>query len=266
MKDYDFLRFDPDDVIDINKKTDEEKLILTFDNEKNSITYSGISQGSQGTIWYSIKVPEQIDPRSKILTRSYYWRFDNNNWRLNLEIPINTYENYKNLNVNRMPQGISNNAMKSFVTTDDIIIGKLSKDLKNIAEDEGYSSIEMTDFILRFVQENIVYQDDYETKGLEEYWRFPVETLVDKKGDCEDSAVLFSSIMKSLGYDLVLLFYILDEETGHLAAGIHLEDGTDNYIMHNSKKYYYCETTTTGNSVGQIPLDIIGIPEKIIEI
>jgi len=266
MKDYDFLKFDSDDIIDINEKADEKKLILKFDNEKNSLEYSGISRGNQGTIWYSIKIPEQIDPTSEILTRSYYWRFDNNNWRLNLEIPINTYENYKNLDVDRMPQGISNNAMKSFVTTDEIIIEKLSKDLKNIAEDKSYSSIETTNFILRFVQETITYREDYETKGLEEYWRFPVETLVDKKGDCEDSAVLFSSIMKALGYDPVLLFYILDGETGHLAAGIHLNDGTGNYITHNSKKYYYCETTTTGNSVGQIPLDIIGMPEKVIEI
>jgi len=38
------------------------------------------------------------------------------------------------------------------------------------------------------------------------------------------------------------------------------------YVSYDGKKYYYCETTTVGNNVGNIPLDITGTPEIVIKI
>jgi len=94
-----------------------------------------------------------------------------------------------------------------------------------------------------------------------------VETLVDKKGDCEDSSVLFASIMDSLGYDTALLFYVLEDDVGHLAVGIHLEGDHGGYAEDkDGKRYYYCETTNSVNILGEIPPHINEEPEKIIPI
>jgi predicted transglutaminase-like cysteine proteinase len=117
------------------------------------------------------------------------------------------------------------------------------------------------------VQKNILYVSDNETKGMLEYWRYPVETLVEKKGDCEDTAILFASILDALGYEVVLLFYILDNETGHLSVGIHLGDGYGEFIEDNSgKRYYYCETTNSMYQIGEIPSNIGNQPDDIIAI
>ena len=137
----------------------------------------------------------------------------------------------------------------------------------SVAKKEGYDSIATVNFILRFVQSNIVYESDEVSKKEVEYWRFPVETLVDKQGDCEDTSVLFASIMGALGYDTVLLYYILEEDVGHLAVGIHLNGNPGEYVVYtDGKKYFYCETTTVGSNVGELPSDIPSKPDKIVKV
>jgi len=266
MKDYDFLKFDKDDIIDISNEANRKNLDLKFNNVENTISKNELTEGSQAKLWYNVNVPEDIDPSTKFLRRSYNWRFDNRNWKFSLDIPIKTYETYENSKVNRMPQGVSNEAMRSFVTYDELVVEEISQGLSSLVKNEEFSSVDFVNYILRFVQTNIVYSSDEETKGSDEYWRFPVESLVEKKGDCEDSSVLFSSIMKSLGYDAALLFYVLDDDLGHIAVGIHLDDFPGEYVSYGGKKYYYCETTTIGNDVGNIPPDISGSPEIIIKI
>jgi len=46
---------------------------------------------------------------------------------------------------------------------------------------------------LAFVQKSVSYQLD---PAGSEYPRYPVETLVDGVGDCEDSAILYASIVR----------------------------------------------------------------------
>jgi hypothetical protein len=53
--------------------------------------------------------------------------------------------------------------------------------------------------ILQWVLDNIEYQSDLETYGMEEYWAYPVMTLSKKKGDCEDGAFLIHSLMLHAG-------------------------------------------------------------------
>ncbi|WP_292731118.1 hypothetical protein [Methanoculleus sp.] len=88
-----------------------------------------------------------------------------------------------------------------------------------------------------------------------EYPKYPVETLVDGKGDCEDAAILMGGLLDALGYDTVLLQY-----PDHMALGIRM-DGfnpwyakyTPKYFEYEGKHYYYVEgtnytTISTGNS------------------
>lgn len=108
-------------------------------------------------------------------------------------------------------------------------------------------------YILSFVQ-GLKYTQDNTTQGIGEYPRYPVETLVDQMGDCEDTAVLYISLMEALGYQAVLL--ILPEATidaGHAAAGVALEGVDGSYYEAEGANYYYAETTTTGWRVGEMP-------------
>jgi hypothetical protein len=169
------------------------------------------------------------------------------------------------LDVDRAPQNIGNYAMSSFVTPEEPIIINLADKLLNICENQNYNETNTINFILRFVQDNIEYNLDNISKGCTEYWRYSVETLVEKKGDCEDSSVLFASIMKALNYDTVLLFYVLENDTGHLSVGIYFNNIINGeFIQYNEKNYYYCETTSYGYNIGEIPKEINTKPDEII--
>ena len=110
------------------------------------------------------------------------------------------------------------------------------------------SPTQRANFVLRFVQEGVPYAYDIDTKGMSEYWKYPLETLYDGKGDCEDTSILYAAIMKDMGYDVALLWY-----EDHVAVGVALTDCSGTYYDKNGHKFYYCETTSTGWSAGQIP-------------
>lgn len=78
-----------------------------------------------------------------------------------------------------------------------------------------------------------------------EYPKYPIETLVDGKGDCEDSSILSAALLGIMGYDAVLLKY-----SDHMALGVQMTgfgpyyaDYTPKYYEFGGKRYYYVETT-----------------------
>ena len=85
----------------------------------------------------------------------------------------------------------------------------------------------------------MVYAYDGETTGIIEYYRFPYETLWDDTGDCEDTAFLYATLMKAMGYDVV----ILDYPTHVMVAVADVLGCTGYYYNVDGKKYYACETT-----------------------
>lgn len=78
-----------------------------------------------------------------------------------------------------------------------------------------------------------------------EYPKYPVEMLIDGRGDCEDAAILMAGLLDALGYDTVLLRY-----SDHMALGIRMDEFnpyyakyTPRYFKHGGKHYYYIEGT-----------------------
>jgi hypothetical protein len=70
------------------------------------------------------------------------------------------------------------------------------------------------------------YTSDLVTEGYDEYPRYPIETLVDKGGDCEDTAILAASIIRGMGYGVVLLVFPKTADSpGHCAVGVAGEAG-----------------------------------------
>jgi len=101
-------------------------------------------------------------------------------------------------------------------------------------------------YVASFVQ-NLAYELDDETNSSYEYARFPVETLFNGKGDCEDKAILMSSIIDIMGYDVALFRF-----TNHMATGVKLDEGPTSYDPYIDD-YYFLETTTKGHLVGRVP-------------
>jgi hypothetical protein len=103
-------------------------------------------------------------------------------------------------------------------------------------------------------------------KGSIEYPKYPVETLVDGRGDCEDAAILMAGLLDALGYDTVLLRY-----SDHMALGIRMGEFnpyyaryTPKYFEHEGKHYYYIEGTNFyGGNVSAGSIAVWGKPYPI---
>jgi predicted transglutaminase-like cysteine proteinase len=263
--------FGMDDIVDISNLDGRDTLVLILDHETNTISGKNVTEGNKGVIWYEITLPSENIPHIDSYNISYSWNFGGRLWETSLEIPVDTYMRYLNYNVSRTPQNQSqsNKKMAAFVTSNENVLMDLKNKLKSLADSKNYDQLMTANFVLKFVQYNVEYVLDNVSKGCLEYWRFPVETLVEKKGDCEDASVLYATILDAFGYDAVLLFYTWDtgsERIGHLSVGVQLDGDYGEYVEYNGEKYFYCETTNVRYSIGKIPSEVEGKPIRIVKI
>lgn len=114
----------------------------------------------------------------------------------------------------------------------------LAKGLRDLAATYLVAEV---DLALSFVQ-----AFPYETEmGL--YQRYAVETLIDARGDCSDTAILFAGILAAWNYDCIFLKY-----PGHLAVGVWMVNEIEKGIFyaHRNRHFYFAETTATGSKIG----------------
>jgi hypothetical protein len=186
--------------------------------------------------------------------KSYAWDYNGKHWTWNLSIPQNLYDAYKAVPVStRTRDGPAGYGFCT--TTQDSYIQSLAKGLNDSATQQKYSSYDQVSFVLAFVQ-SLPYTSDSVTTGHDEYPRFPIETLVDDGGDCEDSSILFATLTLIMGYGTVYI-----NPPNHYAVGIlgdNLHGTYWTYPKDSNKTYYYCETTGDGFKIGQLPDEFQG--------
>jgi len=99
--------------------------------------------------------------------------------------------------------------------------------------------------------QSLAYTHDIASTGHDEYPRYPVETLVDQGGDCEDTAILLCKVLHTMGYDVVLL-----RLPSHIAIGVpRTERFCGTFYTHNGTSYFYLETTGEAGRAGVIPAE-----------
>jgi hypothetical protein len=160
-----------------------------------------------------------------------------------MEVPTVLYQYYKN----RVRTG----SYGAYVSDryDDQYISNLASDLQAFGDRNNLSKREVVNHAIAFTQ-GMKYTKDVEV-GYDEYPRYPVETLVDRGGDCEDTSILLAEFLEKLGYGAVLL---LIPDASHAAVGVLGEDSVDGtYYEYQGDRYYYIETTGSGWEVGQVP-------------
>lgn len=78
--------------------------------------------------------------------------------------------------------------------------------------------------------------------------KFPVETVVDRAGDCDDKSLLLAGLLSREGYPVALLLF---GPESHMAVGV----GSDNYQYKNTG---YAFVETTNYSFVGVPTDKLG--------
>jgi hypothetical protein len=168
-----------------------------------------------------------------------------------MKIPQSLYDYYKAL-----PRSPTRNySIYATHPMDDDYIDLVVNKLRDCAKSEGYDEFQTVSFMAAFVQ-SLPYTVDAVTTSYDEYPRYPIETLFDNGGDCEDTSILMAALIKNMDYGVVLLIFpkTVQTSSGHCAVGVKCGSGVyGTSWTYNGGKYFYLETTGTGWQIGNIP-------------
>lgn len=110
----------------------------------------------------------------------------------------------------------------------------------------GKSELQAVNMILDFVQQGFKYETDDKQFGREKY-NFPEETFYYKACDCDDRAILFSTLVR----ELTKLDVVLIEYPNHLATAVKFNTQVSgDYVTVQGNKYFICDPTYIGASAG----------------
>lgn len=120
----------------------------------------------------------------------------------------------------------------------------LIAELRTIRDARGLDSDRYAELLTVFTQSL-----EYKTDPVDLEPKFPVETVVDGNGDCDDKTLLLAGLLSREGYDVAILLF---EPEKHVALGIR----SDEFDYENTG-YAYTETTAEG-FVGMVPDEFAG--------
>lgn len=187
------------------------------------------------------------------LTVRHDWACDGRNYSIELEISEELYDYYQNEREHlayeyRIEDAETPVNFYSFILSD--YDRPFIRELADRFAERAFTDYDKVNLAMTFVQ-SFPYEYDNDSKGEDEYVRYPIETLVDGGGDCEDKVALLGALLYEMGIDYVLLS--LPE---HLALAVRCDGvAAERYISYRNKKYYYVETTMEGWKIGQVPPD-----------
>lgn len=197
-------------------------------------------------------VASQTVNSNTTVNRRMQWNYGGYRFTLDIPLNINTYNYYKALS--------KRNSYASYAQEHPgyPYLSQLAEQLKADADQLSYTGWELANYLTAFVQQNIVYTKDPFNNGLD-YPKFPIETLFEKQGDCEDSAILLVTLLKLFGFDALLI-----QIPGHMAVGITCEN-CNSYYNYEGKKYAYIETTNPNWKIGNMPSEYKNTSAQLIK-
>ncbi len=187
--------------------------------------------------------PQPVEPPPEkpgaLIVRDFSWTFEEIPYQLRLAIRRKIYDDL------RSEERILDPAVWPKTYVSDGITGEVRDLAKRLSRlGKPFGSYDEVSLALAFVQQIVTY-----TREVGEYPRYPVETLVDEKGDCEDYSILAASILHCMGYQAALMYV-----PGHAALGVAGAPGLKGtFKEHAGIRYYYCEMTGDGWRIGQLP-------------
>lgn len=168
---------------------------------------------------------------------------------------LNVAPDYVDVYRVKMPHALKSNGenVANFVVRGEPYVVELVDQAKAYEKQDPQISAES---LLLALAQNIPYNADAYTGKLE-YPKYPIETLVDQSGDCEDLSILTVNLIGELkGYDQAAFVFF----GNHMGIGILSKQpagkgqtGQVGAISDKDRTYIYQETTDAAWARGQIP-------------
>lgn len=198
---------------------------------------------------------------TETVTKEMSWSYDGHAYTTTVTYDISEYTKYAQFNGASYTARSSFDDLTSFIVVNDVVTditddlaSKYTATYSAEASGQGYA-----EFILAFVQCVFSYEYDNYLYGPDEYYAFPMETIQNQGGDCEDTSILAAALFKSAGYSAGVFLIpghciaavALDSYTaGSVASGYSSQVALFSYTYTDGKTYYGCETTLDENLYG----------------
>ncbi len=141
----------------------------------------------------------------------------------------------------------SDNDFTEWVTYNDTTIKNIATKLTEKLKSPEKKAQRLLDFAQSHIYDQCIERD-------RDYIKYPIETIVEHRGDCEDFAILGAALMKSIGIDVALISIPPAENRGaHMALAVNGNFPEGNYYRYSNKKYFYAEATYPFWDIGKIP-------------
>lgn len=255
---------------EINSKIQEEKL-LSQDNDGDGLNLR--EEQLRGTSDYNSdtdgdSVPDKYDEHplggDRNIVKYLKWDYITPwTWELDIKADVITYYEQKP----RPTWHGDYSYYSEFIETNDPGIKRLASGLRSTINEYGqqWDYYNQVMFVVSMVQQ-MHYASDI-LVGFDDYTKFPMQTLNDGTGDCEDMSILTAAILKELNFDVKLIFLSIPDGRTHVAIGVW---GIDNYPgtywSKDNRKYFYIETTNLGWDFGEYPTEFSGSTGRLIDI
>ena len=210
---------------------------LTYDYDDLSDKYNDLDK----------KYDELNVPLASIKNRTIYWRiFLLNNAQLQWSLDMGTYLSYAQASDPTETVRLSNSDTGETYTVTDLTEYVTPTVFTNVISD-------LTDrrSAYNFVQEvvNIKNQLIAYSTGLDNQYRWAVETLTEGTGNCADMSILMASLLKAgeneKNYGLKVYFWYCDSDNmvnpqnvNHVIVGVEYSDGTSQLIESTNDIFY----------------------------
>ena len=196
------------------------------------------------TLLLLLSIPFVVFGQGASIELRYTWQYAGRTWSLTHQFSTEHYRFFRTL-----PRILDYMEYAEYITDprDDGQLQSLIDELERLAADAGLSVWEKLNLVIAFVQ-SIPYVGEPC-----EYPRYPLEMLVECKGDCEDAAILADALLQQMRFEVVLLAF---PEENHMALGIRVVPPTpveNPTYAWNGGAYYYLEPTSVGWGIGEVP-------------
>lgn len=191
-----------------------------------------------------------INTTPGFLTRQYTFAFQETNITVRTNVSTGLYlgaktgEKFAVVPDLTEPETMAPDYYRAFVDdpVQEIVYADLAGQFRAIRNEHGYSDDEYLELLTVFVQ-SLPY-DTASGAHPDTLSRFPVETLVDGTGDCDDKSVLLAGLLSREGYNVSLLLFIPEH---HMAVGV-----AGDCLLYGDTGYTYIENTGV-SFIGDVP-------------
>ncbi|MEM2889780.1 MAG: hypothetical protein QW358_00315 [Candidatus Hadarchaeum sp.] len=197
-----------------------------------------------------------------LVEKNFQWTYKEEKFNILMQIHQHNFDYYHQLP--RLPI----EKWADYAVEDMPEIRLIATHFQNIHLNKEWSTLEQAENVLRFIQQCITYSYDEDSTPKSEWPRYPIETLMEGTGDCEDVAILMGAILVRMGFRVALLVY-----PRHVALGIAGADNLPGFHVRvpepgvGERRYFYAEGTAEGWSIGEVPEAYRNIsPERILPI